>query len=702
MQGGSQRYWKIGLTALFGILTHWFYAQGGSGIAETLRQLHTVKTDSVRIDLYNELSWPLYSYNQPDSAIYYSQLAIALSEKTGDIKRLSIAHRRMGIAYINKGDFKKSIYHQEQSLAYSEQLAFDEGIRKALNNLGVIYLNNELYNKALNYFLRSLKYAEAAKDTVTMASLYNNCGLIYLRLSEVKLARNYFRMSADLAKYSLNSDQIIDIKMNVASAYRNLNLLDSAEIYIREVEEILNSASNKKAKYAYWIGKGLVYSERKQHRQAMTCFDSSAIYALSPIDVIIARTNVAEEHLRLNEIQSAINEFELAFKMSEENKAYNNLTYISRKLLQLYSEAGNMSKTRYFVNAHLVYRDSNDKYVKAQQIRQQQLEFDYERKQVADSLKFAQREELKNLELEIAEGKLNREKTFRFALILLLGSVVLLTVFLYNRFFITRRQNRIIARQKLIVEEKNREMLDSIHYAQRLQSAILPPLDEIRQHLKGELLYLPKDIIGGDFYFFEKHNGLLYFAVCDCTGHGIPGAIMSVVCHQALHKAIFEFGKIKSQEILDKARELVIAQLHASEQNIKDGMDCSLLVIDPSSGNYSWAGANNPLWIWDEDGFRELKADKQPVAWYEMAKPFTEQSGVFRKNTRLCLFSDGYPDQFGGEKGKKYKQKQLKSFIEQNLSMNNNELLLQLQKNFFNWKGQLDQVDDVALAVLQF
>lgn len=691
---------------LYALLLFCFFE--GSGLAQSGKSLEDIRSallqpiaDSTRIDLYNELCWPLYSYDQPDSALYYGEKAAALATALGDLKRLIIAQRRMGIACMNKGDYKPAIAYQESSLSNSEQIGFEEGIRKALNNLGVIYLNNELFNKALHYFLRSLKLAEAARDSSTMASLYNNCGVIYLRLNEFEQSKRYGLKAIGNGRSTLTPEAMADLYVNLGAAYRNLGLRDSAETCINAAEALLKSSNSKRARQNYWIGRGLLYSELKQHAKALSCFDSARVYAMNPSDEVLVLSNKAEEYIKLDQSKLAIRYFEEAFRIGENIKAYNNLSYISKELLQLYSKSGQRDKLQRFLKLHLAYRDSNDKYVKAQQIRQQQLEFDYERKQVADSLKFAQREQLKNLELELAEGKLNREKTFRFALIVLLGSVIILAVFLYNRFFITRRQNRIIASQKLIVEEKNREMLDSIHYAQRLQSAILPPLEEIRKELGGEILYLPKDIIGGDFYFFEKHNGLLYFAVCDCTGHGIPGAIMSVVCHQALHKAIYEFNKIRAHELLDKARELVIAQLHAADQNIKDGMDCSLLVMNPNTREYSWSGANNPLWIWDEDGFKELKPDKQPVAWYEMAGAFTEQQGRLKPQSKLCLFSDGYADQFGGEKGKKFKTKQLRELLEQEMAKGNRNLIGVLHTRFYSWKGSLDQIDDVAVSLLE-
>ena len=676
-------------------------AQSGWSAAELLNALHKSQPDSLLIDIYNELSWPVYSYNIPDSAIFYSEKAIALAQKNGDLRRLSIAHRRMGIAYINTGDFKKSIQHQEESLRLSEQIGFNEGISKALNNLGVIYLNNELFNKALFYFLKSLKLAEHNGDESTRASLYNNCGVIYLRTGEYKQAAQFFNRAITFGLKFQNHDQLMDVYTNLSAAYRNQKKLDSALYCMQAATKYLSEESNRKALFSFYTGQGLLFSTYDSTKRALDYFLLAKKAATNKIDEITAIVNIAEEHLKSKKYAEATKAFKSAFQLSEELKAYQNLTYLSKVLVEINEKTGNYPEMGKYMKAHLAYRDSNDKYLKTQQLRQQQLEFDYERKQVADSLKFAQREELKNMELEVAASKLNREKLFRFALLLLLGSVVLLAVFLYNRFFVTRKQNHIIARQKEIVDLKNKEILDSINYAKRLQSAILPPIEKIKQHLDFDILYLPKDIIGGDFYFFEKLDSKLFLAVCDCTGHGIPGAIMSVVCHQALKKSIHEFGLIKAHEILTKSRELVIEQLHASEQNIKDGMDCSLIVIDTQNNTYSWAGAYNPLWIWEGGNFTELKADKQPVAFYENAGAFNQQLGQLSADSFVCMFSDGYPDQFGGEKGKKFKQKQLRELIGTSLHKSSEEHIRNLKSNFIKWKGNLDQVDDVALAVFR-
>jgi serine phosphatase RsbU (regulator of sigma subunit) len=675
-------------------------SQAGLSKAELLHSLVRSQPDSILIDTYNELSWPVYSFDHPDSAIYYSKKAIVLAEKIHDLKRLSIAHRRIGIAYINKGEFQNSVRHQEESFTLSEQIGYKEGMSKALNNMGVIYLNNELLNKALYYFLKSLKIAENNQDSITMASLYNNCGLIYMRTEDFTKAIEFLSKALRSAGPHASPDMLIDFYCNLSSSHRNLNHPDSALHYLVLAESQLGNSHNNKSEYTYYTSRGLLYAYKGQHQKAFECFLKANETVGNTNDKITVLINLAEESIQLGDKPGAKSYFTEAYKIAEATKSYSNLTYLSQTLIRYSISNGDAASVQRYAMAHLAYRDSNDKYVKVQQIRQQQLEFDYEKKLLADSLKFAQRENLKNLELAVASSQLNKEKSFRLMLILMLALAILLAVFLYNRFFVMRKQHNVIENQKQIVELKNREILDSINYAKRLQSAILPPLHAIRNHFSCDIMFIPKDIIGGDFYFFEVYKNKLFFAVCDCTGHGIPGALMSVVCHQAMKKSILEFELSNPAQILEKTRELIIDQLHASEHNIKDGMDCSLLVIDKLSNTYFWAGANNPLWIWQDGEFNEHKADKQPVALYENAGHFNCVKGNLTKNTRFCLFTDGYADQFGGEKGKKFKVKQLKEILQKEINTDTGSLIAILERNFKSWKSHIDQVDDVTIALV--
>jgi serine phosphatase RsbU (regulator of sigma subunit) len=264
------------------------------------------------------------------------------------------------------------------------------------------------------------------------------------------------------------------------------------------------------------------------------------------------------------------------------------------------------------------------------------------------------------------------------------------------------------------LEEKNKEIIDSITYAKRIQEAILPPDQQWEKLLPNAfVLYLPKDIVAGDFYWLEPTEDRLLFAAADCTGHGVPGAMVSVVCHDALNRSVREFGLLEPSHILDKTAVIVDETFEKSEQEVKDGMDISLLALHRKERKVSWAGANNPLWIittkdYDDSlgapsltdeslKLYEIKADKQPIGRYPNRQQYTNHEVQLSEGDSLYAFSDGYPDQFGGERGKKYKSKNFKRFL---LSIQDQAIAAQrdlLAKEFASWKGSLEQVDDVCV-----
>ncbi|MES2838165.1 MAG: two-component regulator propeller domain-containing protein [Bacteroidota bacterium] len=307
-------------------------------------------------------------------------------------------------------------------------------------------------------------------------------------------------------------------------------------------------------------------------------------------------------------------------------------------------------------------------------------------------------------------------------LIFVVIAVILISFYKYRTYSLVEKRKLLekvvkertaeIVLQKELVEVKNKEILDSITYAKRLQEAILPPLKLVQKYLENSfILYKPKDIVAGDFYWFEAKGDLLFFAAADCTGHGVPGAMVSVVCSNALNRTVKEFGITEPGKILDKVRELVVETFERSESDVKDGMDISLCVLDLKKNELNWSGANNPLWIFRRETDKqasqnsnltthiliEYKPDKQPIGRYSDEKPFTSHKINLEIGDTLFIFTDGYSDQFGGEKGKKYKSTKMKELF---LSIQDQEMDEQrklIDDSFENWRGNLEQIDDVCV-----
>jgi serine phosphatase RsbU (regulator of sigma subunit) len=286
------------------------------------------------------------------------------------------------------------------------------------------------------------------------------------------------------------------------------------------------------------------------------------------------------------------------------------------------------------------------------------------------------------------------------------GHIIMFLIFIITSiFFIFFKSDNLafqkkILHQKEIIEEKNKDITASITYAKRLQEAILPPKSIIESYLPDSfILFKPKDIVAGDFYWMETSSEQkILFAAADCTGHGVPGAMVSVVCSNALNRAVKEFGISEPGKILDKVKELVVETFQKSESEVRDGMDISLLSIDKATNKLEWAGANNPLLILRNKELIEFKPDKQPIGKVDITIPFKTHQFTLAKGDLLYTFTDGFADQFGGPKGKKFKYAQLKELLVSIHSLPMPEQLLKINSEIEVWRGNLEQVDDILLA----
>ena len=313
---------------------------------------------------------------------------------------------------------------------------------------------------------------------------------------------------------------------------------------------------------------------------------------------------------------------------------------------------------------------------------------------------------------------LENQKTFTTIAGLVSLLIAVLLIVAYRSSLKQRRQAVIINRQKeeaeiqrdeiqtqhLQLADKNKEITDSITYAKRIQDAMLPPLDVFRENLeKSFIFYLPKDIVAGDFYWMEHTKDKIIFAAADCTGHGVPGAIVSVICSNALNRSVREYKLSKPSDILNQTLEIVLDKFGGSDDEVKDGMDIALCAYDPKTQEIEFAGANNPLWVIRKGSkeVEEYKADKQPIGKYLKHVPFTNHKTKLNKGDAIYVFSDGYADQFGGEMGKKFRSLHFKELL---VSVQEHDMKTQkklVEKAFYGWKGKLDQLDDICVIGFQ-
>ena len=301
----------------------------------------------------------------------------------------------------------------------------------------------------------------------------------------------------------------------------------------------------------------------------------------------------------------------------------------------------------------------------------------------------------------LAQADLKRQKLTTWSVAGGGSLAVLLALVTLRGYRNKKRANQLLREQKNIIEERNKDITDSINYAKRIQQAVLREEEHVTKHLPEHFIFFePKDIVSGDFYWGAEKKGYWYLAAVDCTGHGVPGAFMSMLGISFLNQIISEEnGLLTPAEILNKLREKILQELRQTgkENENKDGMDISLIRLNLITGELQWAGANNPIYIVRNEELITVKPDKQPIGYFFNMQPFTNHEFKMEKGNRLYLFTDGYADQFGGPEGKKFKYAALKNLLV-SLQMFDMSKQKELLRNVFeNWKGKMEQVDDVCL-----
>ena len=491
---------------------------------------------------------------------------------------------------------------------------------------------------------------------------------------------------------------------------RALECYDSSLIYATQVgdyEGMGNTISNI----------GLIYQREGNLDSALACYERSIevyLKANNEVGKAHAMKNIGLSYLEIGRNQAAVDYCQLALELGTEWKNINVQRESCDCLYRGYKQLGKIKEALEYYELFYIYSDSIDIAGKGQELIKQDFKFNYDRKHLEDSLEF---ENAKKLQEVVFSADLKEKQITQNFLFVGIGVLVVIGGLIFRGYRLKQKDNLIIAQQKKevehqkeLVDEKNIEITASINYAKRIQDAILPENELFEMHLSENFIfYKPKDIVAGDFYWLEKVDDKIIFAVADCTGHGVPGAIVSVVCHNALNRAVKEVTSIEPGLVLEKTREIVIATFEKSsniiDENtadvIRDGMDIALCVYDTSTKKLQYSGANNSIYYYSKNELHEIKADKQPIGNYAIERPFTSHSIVLNSGDTIYLFTDGYADQFGGQEGKKFKYKQFKDTLQSVAAYDMKRQKQILDDTFEKWKGNFEQVDDVCVMAVR-
>ncbi len=674
---------------------------------------------------YVELAELLY-VNSADTLKYLCEKAVVICEKallgnpTISEKKslqfsLASAYNNIAFIYQGHGEIEKSLELNNKSLELFEEIEYVFGIANSLNNIGYIYDNQGDIPKALSAYHKSLKLLEKIDDKRGVAYSLTNLASLYNSQGDKARALSCFLKSIKLHKEVGDKAGEASATVNVGAFYSANGDLVEALRYCNRSLELYEELGHLSGIASSLYSIGLVY-------KAQGDLPTSLEYQLRSLEInkqLDFKIGWASSLLTISELQlqmGLINEsLENGVKSLAIGKEYgypNVIKNASKLLSNIYEKQGKGSLALEMYRLSIEMSDSMNNESTQKATIKQQAKYEYEKQKVLDD---AAHDKLLAIEQEEKE----KQQILTVATAGGLGLVVLFLFFVFNRLRVTKKQKQVIEKQKQEVElqkvavekthaeleERNKEITDSIQYAKRIQSAILPPPKVVKEYLKESfILYKPKDIVAGDFYWLEQvvpadTNGLdaqkVLFAAADCTGHGVPGAMVSVVCNNALNRSVREHGLTDPGQILDKTREIVIAEFAKSDEEVKDGMDIALCCLEGTTLKY--AGAHNPLWIIRKGELLETKANKQPIGQFDNPEPYITHAIELQKGDSVYIFSDGYADQFGGEKGKKLKTANFKKLL---LSIQDKSMEVQHQlinKSFEDWRGNLEQLDDVCV-----
>ncbi len=637
-------------------------------------------TDTSKINLMLEIADFYYIHGNIQKSKDFCDKAIGLSKKEKNIFFLAHALEFKGGVICNgTGDFSGALDYLLQSYHLINKTDYKKLLYMVSNCLGNTYFAQKNYKKALEFYETAFKTASDLKDANGQNLILIGKGNVYSAQNDYKNAIEVFSKAADGFNRKNHKSHFALAQSNIGDVYLKMNEPDKALKIFKDIYPIFIELDNKYGLGEAYQSMGNAYQQKRNYQTALeNYYKSLDIYKQSS-----AKYDLKDVYKEISITYNKLNKNDSAFHYM--------LLYTAIK--------------------DSIFNEENSKLIAEMQTKYESVKKEEENKSLL-------------VQNQLSESKIKLQNRLQIALLLFLLMIFLFSVFLFRGNKQKQKQNTLISSQKEQVEEqrmqlllKNKDITDSINYAKRLQEAILPQIKTIQLQLpKSFILYKPKDIVAGDFYWAYKSPeapSIFYIAAADCTGHGVPGALVSVVCSNALNRTVKEFGITEPGKILDKVRDLVVETFVPSnsseaktENEVKDGMDISLICFEPADGTHDklsvkWAGANNPLWIVKkmENDFHldEIKPNKQPIGKTDAPLPFTTHRFQIHKGDSLYLFTDGYADQFGGSKDKKFKYQQLKELILANSHLSMLEQQKVLDTAIENWKGSSEQVDDILV-----
>ncbi|PKP22276.1 MAG: hypothetical protein CVU05_04670 [Bacteroidetes bacterium HGW-Bacteroidetes-21] len=712
---------------------------------DSLKQLLFKEVDSkLQVSLMNKIAFEYINTASHDSILKYANKALTISITLNYEEGIAESNKRIAVVYYDRNDFNMALSHY--LVAFNIHKKKKEALPLALvhTSIGNVYINQNMYDKALDEYILSGKIIDSLLSIqknnrellIAKSNNLTNIGNVHYYLNDLEKTEKYYLQALEIYT-SLND------KTNMASCLSNLGMVcRSNKEYLKSIDyrkkafNIFNQMGNVEGMAYCNLGLANTFWDSGNISNAIFHTNEALKYYQqmgSKKGCLMVYINMSSIFASNKQYKDALQYLGKAYDLSIEMDHQELRMETYKVYCEVYKSMNDYKNALTYSELFIGLKDSifNDK--NQQVIAEMQTRFETREKEKENELLKKERE-FQQLELSKKETEAKQQRTILFSII---GFAILLAVFLIIQIrmyrqkkkvnYLLERRNHeinvqkeeiatqrdeILSQRDMLYEQKgkiehiHKELTDSIHYAKRIQQAILPPSYYIDQIIQDHfILYKPKDVVSGDFYFFDKAEGKVIFSAVDCTGHGVPGALMSVIGYNWLVQAVRERVITSPDKILSFLDEGVNNTLRqtAGESGVNDGMDLALCTLDLKTGEVQYAGAYNSLYYTQKGIIKEIKADKKPIGVNPdgVADTFTNHILQLSSGDMVYLFSDGYPDQFGGPKGKKFKYKPLMSLLE---SISSHPVDTQkeiLDQKLKSWMGDLEQVDDILVIGLR-
>lgn len=605
------------------------------------------------------------------SALNNFEQAAGIAHEINDKKLLMSALNNLGISYFNLAEFEKALDYYLQNTRLAEELNDEKVLPRAYNNVANVYIRIRNDAKALEYHFKGLKISEKLGDKMLIAGSYNNIGIVYRQMGQKEKALEYYLKTLKLAEELNHKLGMTFALNNIGTLYAENNEPGKALEYIQRALILKREIGEKKGIANTLNNAGICYNDLQRYDEALKAYYESV--------------EIAKE---IDEKNSLISAYEGLRDVFEAKKDYKK----AYEYFRLYSAV----------------KDTIFNKEKSEQVAEMQTRFETEKKE--KELK------LQSVEIENKDALMKQQKYRQYVLMAGMMLILVLAVAIYiafrqkqrNNKMLTvqnekiRQQNRIIEKAHSILENKSKDITESILYARRIQQAILPQEDEIKMVFPNSFVFFrPKDVVSGDFYWFSQVNGLYILAVADSTGHGVPGAFMSMIGNDMLNQVVND-GSVSNPaealELMDTKIGKALSKGRNSSE-MKEGIEMAMVAFDRGFGSLHFSGAGRPLFVLRKGEILEYKPTNQTLGIFSACRePFRLHTIPLEKNDIVYLFTDGFSDQFGGPRNKKFLTKRFRELLLLIASKPMDEQKMAIENTFEGWKGKQKQVDDICIV----